>query len=103
MVLLALLAAGPLPATEPAEIYTGRELLADCKRNAAPGERTACQGWIDWAMSSTHYYCLPPRIDDAAVRATLIGWFEAHAPKLHMPGGWLVQNAMIDTYPCKRQ
>jgi hypothetical protein len=94
------LGASPLRAQE--EVYTGRELLADCRRTATPGADSACQRWVDWAMSNSYYYCLPADISDGALRTALVGWFETHSPKLHMPGGWLVQNALVEIYPCAK-
>lgn len=85
----------------PAAGLSGRTLLEACGAPAGSTAAEPCAGWAEWVTMSP-YFCPPEDLEPAVVTEQLVRWLTAHPGKLHMPGGALVQEAFVETYPCRR-
>jgi hypothetical protein len=107
--MLAVLFLAPLQAQ--VQAYTGNQLLSECEAPAATTDAFSCLRFIV-GMNNMHnidtecgrqpFYCLPTEATNGQLKRIVEKYLRAHPEELHRDTAYLVVEALMEAFPCKR-
>ncbi len=89
---------------------TGNDMLSYCSVSDPKFNRLYCHGymasvydthnvWVEWG-DLPQKFCSPDEVTQDQLRLVVVKYLEAHPAKLHLSGGSLVLNALMEAFPC---